>query len=545
MSAIQTGHFVRISPISDLSQSDIYSITSILKQSSTITIDLLNIKNSSDIKTLLISSIGYVIEGDPHNNQLVFESDLAKLQGDFPIHIDIVDQPMKSTGEVGPPVRIDIVPQSVKMKIRGLHLDPARRMLTSGKVIEIVKNMSIYGLNTLHLHLTDDQGIGLDIKTLSFYESNGWSIDDQEAIADVCEKEGIDIIPEIDIPGHTAALRGLLERGEYTPSKEMGIITEGLLREEDLPKILEIFDELCTRFRVKKYIHMGGDETRGAKRPYFKKLTDDVCEWARKKNLTVIAWEDILNKIEDIPDNMIIQKWKQRTYPPIAKGLEKIGPSRIIYSNNYYLDTSPDPFTMFRKNISKIELGCIMCTWGELIGMENIDGILYPSMILLGELWNGTHMFPIEVLKKYRNVMIYPEISNTWKRRQWTGFMKGTNVFQPRSSHLDVDQPLNREHDHYPICSRLLIDMTIDIHDRIRSLTDRLVNETLYKNIFLEAKADEKILDGLFLELRAKNPKLSLVKTALRRVQRSQEEEEQVFHKNGLRMVVRELLRIP
>jgi hypothetical protein len=434
-----------------------------------------------------------------------------------------------------------------QMKIKGLHLDPARRRLTKDKILEIVSYMSKCGLNTLHLHLTDDQGIGIDLETISFYESGGLTFKDQEEIGEVCEAQGIDIIPEIDIPGHTTALRSIIEDGEYHPFDKMGVITPGLLRESDIGIVLNIFEEVCTRFRVKKYIHMGGDETRGAKRPYFEKIVNEVCDWAIKRNLDVIAWEDILAKVIDPPSNIIIQRWKHRLFPPIAQGLEKIGNDRVIYSYDYYLDTSPDPFTMFRKDVSRVSLGCIACTWGELIGMENVDNVLYPSLFLLGEKWNNTNnddMTPIDVLKKYKTEMIYSGNTDTWKRRQWTGFMKSEGGSQPRSSHIDTSQPLNRDHDQYPICSKYLIDMTIDIYETMYS-NKKLGDCSLstYKKSFIEAGADEKVVNDLFEKLTSPKIDIKVVKTALRRVQRSQEVEEQMYYKNGLRMVVRELLR--
>ena len=80
MSIIQSGHFVQITPISGLFQSNIYSVTSISKQPSLITIFLQNVSNASDGKTVLISSNGYVIKGETQKYQLRFESDSSKFQ---------------------------------------------------------------------------------------------------------------------------------------------------------------------------------------------------------------------------------------------------------------------------------------------------------------------------------------------------------------------------------------------------------------------------------------------------------------------------------
>jgi hypothetical protein len=77
---MSTIHFVQITPISGLFQSNIYSVSSILKQPSLITLTLQNNQNPSDVKTLLIRSNGYMIKGETQKYQLRFESDLVKLQ---------------------------------------------------------------------------------------------------------------------------------------------------------------------------------------------------------------------------------------------------------------------------------------------------------------------------------------------------------------------------------------------------------------------------------------------------------------------------------
>ena len=515
-------------------------------------ISIVPISDSNDQKTIQVyPNQVYYMEGGVFTLEFM-ESDLKQ---EYALNITV--QPL-----------VPFIPRvgtTEPLPIRGLHLDPARRRLSCDKVLEIIDRMNMYGLNVLHLHMTDDQGIGLDIETINFYGHGGWTIQEQMKIADACERYNIDIVPEVDIPGHTVALRSIIERGVYEPSSDMGLVTEGLLREEDLPIMLRIFEEFVQRFKVKKYIHMGGDETRGAKRPYFEKIVTTVCDWAKKKELTVIAWEDILGKVEDIPDNMVIQKWRSRPYPQISKGLDKIGPGRIIYSDDYYLDTSPDPFTMFRKNIDKVKLGCVACSWGELIGMENIDGALYPSIAMLGARWNMLTDNPEEALKMYYDNMIWPEISTTWnpssaqnprwipqgdsvwKRKQWTGFLKKNDQPQPRSSFTPVSRPLTREDDMYPNCSKFLVDMVLDIYDRMlnRNIGIPPEREHKYKVAFNEAGADQKLVDDLFNQLRVANPNIKTIKTAMRRLQRSHEAEEQVYYKNGLRMVLRELLRTP
>jgi hypothetical protein len=82
MSRIQSGHFVQITPISGLFQSNIHSIVSIFHQPSLITITLQNVNDSSDVKTLLINSVGYIIQGETQQYQLTFKTNLSELQGE-------------------------------------------------------------------------------------------------------------------------------------------------------------------------------------------------------------------------------------------------------------------------------------------------------------------------------------------------------------------------------------------------------------------------------------------------------------------------------
>ncbi len=120
MSTIQSGHFVQIIPVSGLFQSNIYSIGSILKQPSLITITVQNInrtsgqerssQNSSDVKTLLISSNGYMIKDETQKYQLRFESDLSKLQSERPSR-QIGTGPLKFAMTGIEPIDINILVQ--------------------------------------------------------------------------------------------------------------------------------------------------------------------------------------------------------------------------------------------------------------------------------------------------------------------------------------------------------------------------------------------------------------------------------------------------
>lgn len=417
----------------------------------------------------------------------------------------------------------------MNLRIRGLHIDPARRNIRCDTVIDILEQIKNYNINTLHIHLTDDQGIAFSSKILNY--SGGWTKDEMIRIATCAKEHNIQIIPEIDIPGHSYALRSLLDSGKYDYRDQMGIITKDLIKLEHLDKILEIFEELSEIFNP-EYIHIGGDETRGGSKDYFQEIVNKFCGKFKK----ILAWEDILAKIEIIPDNLYIHRWKHRVYPQIAKNLEKIPNSRIIYSNNYYLDTCIDPITAYRSKIPEDALGCIACCWGELISEDNIYKTIFPSIGLLGRRW--TH-FEIENPLFLLKDMI-SDNDHEWRRKQWSGFIlkEGRTIPLRSSTSVKKSTVLDREHDHYPLISSFLINFGVDLYNYIYKNTIPL-DKDLYNEKLSESGISMKTIHNLW----DTNLTIDKKKTIIRRLRKETLPEEQSLFKNGFRMIFREVLR--
>jgi hypothetical protein len=428
----------------------------------------------------------------------------------------------------------------MSLEIRGIHCDPARRPISIKTIKKIIKKSSECGINTLHLHLTDDQGIAFESNVLNYHYNNTWSINEQEEIYKYATKYNIDIIPEIDIPGHSVALRSILEKNKYAPNKQMGIISDGLIKLEHMPIILNLYTEIANRFKC-KYFHMGGDETKGGDKEYFQKIVNDICDWGKQKNISIIAWEDILNKV-DPPENLIIQKWKVYSH----KKFHELDKKRTIISFGYYLDKMTDPYTMFRKAVDSEVLGCIACTWGELIGEENIMSSIFPSLYLLAEKWKGANCKknPVELL--YQKCEDYGWIDNnnqnTWKRRQWGVFvLNKNNPIPPRSSSsTTTDTILNREHDNYPLISNFLIKFAYDIYNLIHK--QKIPNnQTIenYNNLLEEAGGNKEMINLLWNDKNSSDETIKIIE----KIKRTLQKEEQQLYKNGFICVFRELLR--
>lgn len=288
-----------------------------------------------------------------------------------------------------PCVKIDDAP---RFPYRGLHMDPSRHFWTVEEVKEYIDIMEIHKLNTLHWHLTDDQGWRIEIKkypklteigsirkeTLighlfegseydgTPYGEGCWYSQDEirEVIAYAAAK-GISIIPEIDLPGHMlAALAAYPELGctggPYEVWGRWGVADDVLCagKEETMIFLENVLDEVADLF-PSEYVHIGGDEcpkVRWEKCPHCQAkikelgLKDEggynaehylqsyvmarMTEFLEKKGKKIIGWDEILEG--DVAENAIVMSWRGT-----AGGIKaaQMGHDVIMTPNTfYYLD---------------------------------------------------------------------------------------------------------------------------------------------------------------------------------------------------------------
>jgi hexosaminidase len=184
-----------------------------------------------------------------------------------------------------PAVRIEDAP---RFGWRGAMLDSARHFQSVDEIKHLIDAMVVHKLNVFHWHLTDDQGWRIEIKRYpkltevggcrqpsgdAGTDANGkpvrycgWYTQDQ--IRDVVQyaaERNIQIVPEIDIPGHaTAIIAAYPELGTTTeplkPVAEWGVFVNLLNTEESTMVFMEhVFEELVALFPG-RYVHIGGDE---------------------------------------------------------------------------------------------------------------------------------------------------------------------------------------------------------------------------------------------------------------------------------------------
>ena len=341
--------------------------------------------------------------------------------------------------------------------IRGLHIDLCRHFIEFETIMQTIDLMAKLQFNVLHLHMSDDQSFPFESITYPKIKFNKMlTIQNQIDIALACKKYSIEIIPEIDIPGHTQALRHIFD--DEPLETKLGIITTSYIDlDKYMPIVFNLFEEYITRFDA-KYIHIGCDEAKQFTK--FPELISMVAHWCNIRKLYFIVWDDVVSKIDVIPNNMIVHRWRHYTSGKIAS-------MNIPYilSEDYYLDHCNDPLYMYNKKLDKYGgnlIGYIACTWSELIDNNNFHSTIVPSIYLLSKKWtesqNDYRNIP-EVLYNMCEQYGYPssKFNNEWRKRKWAGFNAQND---PRASNsVDVNVPLDRDHDQYPVFSKFLVNL--------------------------------------------------------------------------------------
>lgn len=166
--------------------------------------------------------------------------------------------------------------------VRELMVDPARTFIPFDELKAFIPEMARYKLNALHIHLVDDQAWRIEIKKypqLTQQVSSQWGQDDimapykgyytQEQMRELVEyaaKYHVDIVPEIEMPGHEAAAISVFPEltchQRQVPIRTTCGVSNELLcpgNEFTYEFLGNVFKELVDIF-PSKYIHLGGDE---------------------------------------------------------------------------------------------------------------------------------------------------------------------------------------------------------------------------------------------------------------------------------------------
>ncbi|MBN0048178.1 beta-N-acetylhexosaminidase [Streptomyces actuosus] len=194
---------------------------------------------------------------------------------------------------------------------RGAMLDVARHFFTVDQVERYIDQLALYKINVLHLHLTDDQGWRIAIDSWPRLAAHGGSTqvgggpgghytkDDYQEIVRYAASRHLEVVPELDMPGHTdAALASYAELncdGAAPPlytGTDVGFSSLCVSKDVTYDFVDDVVREVAA-LTPGRYLHIGGDEAHSTSHEDYVKFMDRVQPVVAEYGKTVIGWHQL------------------------------------------------------------------------------------------------------------------------------------------------------------------------------------------------------------------------------------------------------------
>ncbi|WP_277483619.1 beta-N-acetylhexosaminidase [Catalinimonas alkaloidigena] len=356
-----------------------------------------------------------------------------------------------------------LIEDAPRFEWRGVMLDVARHFQPKEFILKQIDVLSSYKINKFHWHLTDDQGWRVEIKKYPRLVKKGaWRADrkdvpwwkrqaataeepktvggyyTQEDIKEViayAKIRNVEIIPEIDVPGHSKALVASYPHlfCYDDPDANFEVAVGGKApdnavcagKESTYEFLAGVIEEVAALF-PSEYLHIGGDEcnkTNWKKCPYCQKVKSEyklqdeeelqshfiqrIHKLVKAQHKTMIGWDEILSGKG--AKGATIMAWRRgkftpeitaprEGYPTIMSsyqhsyisqvqgpiGMEPEGPKVVLPLSKVY-SHEPVPEELSDEEASSI-LGNEACLWGEFTPtQEHCEYMLYPRAIASAE----------------------------------------------------------------------------------------------------------------------------------------------------------------
>lgn len=327
---------------------------------------------------------------------------------------------------------------------RGLMLDCSRHFWTVDELKETLSQMAFFKLNKLQMHLTDNNAWRLAMDQYPELTAKGtyysdfpdlsgkyYSTNDLKEIVKYAQALGIEIIPEVDLPGHAIALLAAMPQlsckggtfeayPEELPLNQRKRGNENMLcigNPESIRFAQEVVDALIQIF-PSKYIHLGGDEIptaiwekcpkcqalykkEGMKEPgelqdFF---TRKMSEYIRSKGKIMVGWDEINDRHAATPEDMLTV-WRDNGLKAQKAALERGIPVVMCPQHGCYLDWGYagnstrkvyewDPVTsQVTPEQEALVKGGQGALWTERVATQDrVEWMLYPRLAALSEVF--------------------------------------------------------------------------------------------------------------------------------------------------------------
>ena len=319
-----------------------------------------------------------------------------------------------------------------KYRVRGLLLDVGRKYIPMTYLYKLVDEMSYYKLNTLHLHLNDNEickdpqadwstkyaAFRLESSTYPELTAKDGSYSKAEFrdFMHYARTRGVTVVPEIDVPAHSLAFTRI--RPDFA-SREYGADHFDLAKQDEILAWLEpLFAEYLTGADpvfAGPYCHVGTDEYNKAAAEDFRKFTDAMFKMVRKYGYKACAWGSLSHARGETPviadRDIYMDIWSNHFYQPeeaIAAGYSIVsipdGWVYIVPKAGYYYDylNLPFLFNNWEPNVIGDKVlpedceqivGGKYALWNDLLDaatLEDVEKRISHAMpVMAQKLWSG------------------------------------------------------------------------------------------------------------------------------------------------------------
>ncbi|KAL0570964.1 Glucosamine-6-phosphate isomerase (Glucosamine-6-phosphate deaminase) (GNPDA) (GlcN6P deaminase) [Marasmius crinis-equi] len=329
-----------------------------------------------------------------------------------------------------PMAPVDILNDSPAYPYRGLMLDTSRHFFPVSDIKRVLDAMSWVKMSTFHWHVTDSQSWPLGITEFPELAQKGaystreiFSPDDVQDVVTYAAQRGIDVLLEIDNPGHgtasignshpehVACFEGTGDTVTEPPAGQLRLVSEATLN-----FTLEVLTSVASKL-PSKFFHTGGDEVN---QPCYNedehtqrelsnsgrtleqaigKWVDATHERLRSIGKTPVVWEEMVLEHNITLKNDTVALYRPNMLPPLQ---QRTYESYMLQSTTSISIAEPDgpgrwqaytfdPLANISTEQHDLILGGQQLLWTEQSGPENLDIMLWPRAASSAEVfWTGS-----------------------------------------------------------------------------------------------------------------------------------------------------------
>ncbi|MFF3334683.1 beta-N-acetylhexosaminidase [Streptomyces sp. NPDC002888] len=255
---------------------------------------------------------GYRLDSDPRHVTISAGSPAGLFHGVQTLRQLLPAAVEKDSVQPGPwQIAGGTVEDAPRYAYRGAMLDVSRHFFTVDQVKRYIDQLALYKINKLHLHLSDDQGWRIALDSWPRLATYGGSTqvgggpgghytkDDYKEIVRYAASRYLEVVPEIDMPGHTnAALASYAELncdGVAPPlytGTDVGFSSLCVPKEVTYEFVDDVVRELAA-LTPGRYLHIGGDEAHSTSHADYVTFMDRVQPIVARYGKTVIGWHQL------------------------------------------------------------------------------------------------------------------------------------------------------------------------------------------------------------------------------------------------------------